>query len=351
MAHGGVLINQEHPDTKTFNVFAHRAGSCLMVECLNGVAGARCNAPHNRAPAWASSHVECRVHYAGAVTNSSGKSLQNSAALGFRGQVRWLHLGAHSGMGGSNAEMGLAALGFAFGCSNGKIKGAGTTTDLKSWFLGPYGTWKVGPLTLDGDLSCTYSQGAMSGRYSIPVADSTSGHFHADNLSGNLKASHVSAYDDGALRLIPSIGVEAVYIQPYSFNEGGSSTNRDYAASSMHSVGIPVGADLQRAADGRGGFVKTHTASRRGLGKIISPSGVQRAAPLGSRLFPTPYANTMVLLPSTSTRSSRCQRTARESTWRSMSRPRILSSSSRCRCDTRMTSCSMMGPLSRRPVT
>ena len=50
----------------------------------------------------------------------------------------------------------------------------------------------------------------MNGSYSFPVADSTSGNFNADTLSGNLKASHAFEFDEGVLRLIPSVGIEAM---------------------------------------------------------------------------------------------------------------------------------------------
>jgi hypothetical protein len=65
----------------------------------------------------------------------------------------------------------------------------------------------------------------------------------------------------------------------------------------------------------------------------------------------TRYRKTIVLPPSTSTRSSRCQRRPRASTSRSMSRPRRTTSSTVSPWSTRVTSCSMIGPSSRSEVT
>jgi len=193
-----------------------------------------------------------------AVMNADDQRLARSDALGLRGQVQWIHQGARGGISGYNAEMGLAALGYdtalsndvriglAAGFSNGESRGAGTTTRVKSWFAGPYATVQAGPITLDGDLTYTYSQGKLSGSYSFPVADSTSGHFTANTFSGNLKASHTFNFSDDTVRLIPSVGVEATYTARDAFNESGSSITRRYAAGDMTSVGIPVGAALQR---------------------------------------------------------------------------------------------------------
>ena len=190
--------------------------------------------------------------------NSPNQGPQRSSAVEFRGQAHWLHQGAHDGLSGYDAEMGLAALGydtpvsenvrigFAGGFSGGQSRGAGVTSNVKSWFFGPYYTLKLGQITLDGDVTYTYSQGSMNGSYSFPVADSTSGNFNADTLSGNLKASHAFEFDEGVLRLIPSVGIEAMTTRRYAFTESGSFITRRYAAATMNSVGIPVGAALQR---------------------------------------------------------------------------------------------------------
>ena len=63
------------------------------------------------------------------------------------------------------------------------------------------------------------------------------------------------------------------------------------------------------------------------------------------------YRKTTVLLPCTSTRSSRCQRRPRASTRRSMSRPRRTMSDTVSSWFTRITSCSTIGPASRSAVT
>lgn len=190
--------------------------------------------------------------------SSANQGPHRTDAVEFRGQAHWLHQGAHDGLSGYDAEMGLAALGydtplsenarigFAGGFSGGQSRGAGVTANVKSWFFGPYGTLRLGPVTLDGDVTYTGSQGSMSGSYSFPVADSTSGNFNADTLSGNLKASHSFEFDEGVLRLIPSVGIEAVTTRRYAFTESGSYITRRYADSIMNSVGIPVGVTLQR---------------------------------------------------------------------------------------------------------
>ena len=59
---------------------------------------------------------------------------------------------------------------------------------------------------------------------------------------------------------------------------------------------------------------------------------------------------TTVWLPCTRMRFSMCQRTARASTTRSISRPRRIRSARVSRCETRATSCSMIGPSSRSSV-
>lgn len=59
------------------------------------------------------------------------------------------------------------------------------------------------------------------------------------------------------------------------------------------------------------------------------------------------YSNTTVRLPCTITRSSAWARTARASTMRSTSRPLRTRSATASRCETRITSCSIMGPSSR----
>lgn len=63
------------------------------------------------------------------------------------------------------------------------------------------------------------------------------------------------------------------------------------------------------------------------------------------------YSNTTVLFPKHSTRCCRCQRTARERTTLSRSLPFSINASGLSRCDTRITSCSMMAPSSRTSVT
>jgi hypothetical protein len=75
------------------------------------------------------------------------------------------------------------------------------------------------------------------------------------------------------------------------------------------------------------------------------------AAPRAAPLPEGPYLNTTVLLPCTSTRSSRCQRSPRASTSRSMSRPRRTMSATVSPWSTRITSCSTIGPPSRFSVT
>lgn len=70
-----------------------------------------------------------------------------------------------------------------------------------------------------------------------------------------------------------------------------------------------------------------------------------------SLAFLSLYGNTMVLLPYTSTRSSRCHLTARASTVRSTWRPSCFSVSTSSWCVTRCTSCSMIGPASSSSVT
>ena len=43
--------------------------------------------------------------------NSANQGPRRSDAVEFRGQAHWLHQGAHDGLSGYDAEMGLAALG------------------------------------------------------------------------------------------------------------------------------------------------------------------------------------------------------------------------------------------------
>ncbi len=64
-----------------------------------------------------------------------------------------------------------------------------------------------------------------------------------------------------------------------------------------------------------------------------------------------PNQNTTVLFPYTNTRFSTCHRTARDKTTFSRSRPLRMRSSTVSRCDTRTTSCSMIGPSSSTSVT
>ena len=88
-----------------------------------------------------------------------------------------------------------------------------------------------------------------------------------------------------------------------------------------------------------------------GHGRLLSGEGGRTAS--GPLAWPPPcgYENTTVLFPWTSTRSSQCQRTARARTRRSRSRPRCFRSSTESRCETRPTSCSMIGPASSSAVT
>lgn len=65
----------------------------------------------------------------------------------------------------------------------------------------------------------------------------------------------------------------------------------------------------------------------------------------------TDQSNTTVLFEYCRMRRSRCQRTARDRTMRSTSRPFSIKSARLSRCDTRVTSCSMMGPSSSASVT
>lgn len=192
------------------------------------------------------------------VQNNVQDAQNGLSSLGMRGQAQWMHQGARGGRGGYDADMGLAALGYdapisdnarigvAGGFSSGQSRATGVKTDVKSWFIGPYGTLRVGPVTLDADAAYTYSHGSMKGSYSFPYVDSTTGDFDANTLSANLKASHTFGFADNAIRLTPSVGVEFAYSARDAFTESGSSITRRYAAGETTSVGVPIGAALQR---------------------------------------------------------------------------------------------------------
>lgn len=192
------------------------------------------------------------------VQNNVQGAQNGLSTLGMRGQAQWMHQGARGGRGGYDADMGLAALGYdapisdnarigvAGGFSSGQSRATGVKTDVKSWFFGPYGTLRVGPVTLDADAAYTYSHGSMKGSYSFPYVDSTSGDFDANTLSANLKASHTFGFADNAIRLTPSVGVEFAYSARDAFTESGSAITRRYAAGETTSMGVPIGAALQR---------------------------------------------------------------------------------------------------------
>jgi hypothetical protein len=86
----------------------------------------------------------------------------------------------------------------------------------------------------------------------------------------------------------------------------------------------------------------------RGHGQTGTTAGTLVRAGLSAG--PATGQKTIAVRPSRSTRSSQCQATARESTVRSMSAPRRASSAALSRCDTRTTSCSIIGPSSRSTV-
>lgn len=189
--------------------------------------------------------------------NTPKHNQQQLDGVELRAQAHWLHQGAHGGRSGYNAETGLAALGydtsiaenarigFAAGFSLGQLRGTGATTDVKSWSFGPYTTWRIDPITLDADLTYTYSRGKVSGSYIFPVQDSTTGRFGAHTISGNLKVSHSFGFSNDTLRIIPSIGIESSTTIRDAFSETGASITRHYAADTMCSVGMPVGTALQ----------------------------------------------------------------------------------------------------------
>ena len=84
----------------------------------------------------------------------------------------------------------------------------------------------------------------------------------------------------------------------------------------------------------------------------LRQAGDERPRRLAEADEPDPhFANTTVFWPFNSTRSSRCQRTARASTRRSMSRPLRTRSSGVSAWVTCSTSWAMIGPSSRSPVT
>lgn len=174
-----------------------------------------------------------------------------------KGQAQWTHQGARGGLSGYDAEMGLAALGYdapvsgnvrlglAAGYSGGQSRGAGSTVDLRSWLVGLYGSLDLGGFLLDGDLSYARTAGRLHGRYTFPVADSTSGRFDADSLSAGLKLSHVFTAWDG-LRLTPSIGLEAGTSIRGAFTESGGTIVKHYGESTMNSLNLPAGLALGR---------------------------------------------------------------------------------------------------------
>ena len=67
-------------------------------------------------------------------------------------------------------------IGLAGGFSGGQLRGAGVTTNVRSWFIGPYGSLRLGPVILDGDLFYTYSRGDMKANEgeNIPLVSANS---------------------------------------------------------------------------------------------------------------------------------------------------------------------------------
>lgn len=188
------------------------------------------------------------------VMNNAAQGTLASNSFGGKGQVQWIHQGARGGLSGYNAEMGLAAVGYdaavadnarlglSAGFSAGQSRGAGASIDLKTWFAGLYGSLGLGGLVLDGDLTYARTFGDLTGRYTFPVAASTTGHYAADTFSGALKASHTYRFNGGETRLTPSVGLEASTTTRGAFTESGTGLSKRFTSSTMNTVALPVGA-------------------------------------------------------------------------------------------------------------
>ena len=109
-------------------------------------------------------------------------------------------------------------------------------------------------------------------------------------------------------------------------------------------------------------WMRGHPTGRRAAHERPSPrwksrsshpprSRPRRSLGVGRSPLRERQSNTMVLWADTRTRWSRCHCTARDSTTFSTSRPFAIRSSIWSRCETRATSCSMIGPSSRTSVT
>jgi hypothetical protein len=104
-------------------------------------------------------------------------------------------------------------------------------------------------------------------------------------------------------------------------------------------------------------FVVAKKGPRRAEAVLRGPAGEVPAGDAAVLTGPPRRAarctqrKTTVFCPFRNTRCSRWPRTARASAWHSTSRPSATRSSARMLYSTRATSCSMIGPSSRTPVT
>ena len=142
-------------------------------------------------------------------------------------------------------------LGAGFGFSGGQLRGSGVTTNLHTWFASLYGTLALPQqIKLDADVTYGYTTAKQYGEYTWPVTDSTTGHYTASTYSGSLKASRgFLPFGDDSLRVTPSVAMEAATSNRDAFTESGTTVTKRFAASTMNTLDMPVGAAISRDFD------------------------------------------------------------------------------------------------------